>query len=532
MTTLRPVPGWGTIPAALRALAAEHPDVEVVADGATRLRLAALADQASAVARALIAQGVERGDRVAVWAPNCWQWAVVAFGIWDAGAVAVPLSTRYKGIEAGTVLASTGARTLLVAEGFLGTSYLGLLDAEYGGPDGARPFAGLPDLAHVVTLDAAPARPGARPWDAFLAGASRIPAAQAERRARGVAPGDLAEILSTSGTTGAPKGVMIDHAQLLRGYWDWAEVVTLSPGDRYPIVAPFSHGFGINAGLLASVLRTATMVPIAAFDPDAALALIERERLSVLAGPPTLFARLLERPDLAAHDTSSLRVAIVGAASVPTELVHRMRRHFARVINAYGLIEGTVVSMTRETDPPDVIATTAGSPMPGVEVRIDRDPEPGERGEVLIRGYGVMRGYWRAPELTAAAIDTAGWLHTGDIGVLDAAGNLAIVDRKKDLFIVGGFNAYPAEIENLLLRHPDVGQAAVIGVPDGALGEVGWAYVVPAPGTQLDGAELVAWARGAMSNYKVPRRVIVLDALPVNANGKVDKQALRVTALN
>jgi acyl-CoA synthetase (AMP-forming)/AMP-acid ligase II len=502
------VPGWETIPRMLRAQAAAHPDALAVKDGDTTLTVAALAAQAGQVARALAAVGVQPGDRVAVWAPNCWQWVVTAFGIWDAGAIIVPLSTRYKGAEAGTVLTNTGARVLIAAGSFLGVSYLDLLD-------------GHADLAHVVLFDG-PARPDALSWEDFLAGAIDDDGGQ---RALAVEPGDLAEILSTSGTTGAPKGVMIDHAQLLRGYWDWAEVVTLGPGDRYPVVAPFSHGFGVNAGLLACVLRGATIVPIAAFDPESALGLIERERLSLLAGPPTLFARLLDRPDLDTYDTSSLRVAIVGAASVPTALVHRMAARFGRVINAYGLIEGTVVTMTRAADTPEVVATTAGSPMPGVEVRIVDGDGPDGRGEVLVRGYGVMRGYWNAPELTAEAVDTDGWLHTGDIGVLDAAGNLSIVDRKKDLFIVGGFNAYPAEIENLLLRHPAVGQVAVVGVPDDALGEVGWAYVVPAAGSDIDG--LLDWARDAMSNYKVPRRVIVLDALPVNANGKVDKRALR-----
>jgi len=519
---MEPVPEWGTIPRMLRAQAAGHPDTEIVADGDTRLTLAELAAAASEAARALAAAGVEPGDRVAVWAPNGWQWVVTAFGVWDAGAVLVPLSTRFKGLEAGTVLTSTGAKVLVAADGFGGVSFLDLLASEYGQPAGNRQYSGLPELQHVVPLSG---------WNCFLATAAGVGRAAAERRALAVRPGDLAEILATSGTTGAPKGVMIDHGQLLRGYWDWAEVVTLGPGDRYPIVAPFSHGFGVNAGLLACVLRRATIVPIAAFDPEAALELVQRERLSLLAGPPTLFGRLLERPDFAACDTSSLRVAIVGAASVPTELVHRMRERFGRVINAYGLIEGTVVSMTRAGDPPETVASTAGRPMPGVEVRVVDDRgagvAAGERGEVLIRGYGVMRGYWRAPELTAEAVDTDGWLHTGDIGVLDSSGNLAIVDRKKDLFIVGGFNAYPAEIESLLRRHPAVGQAAVIGVPDAALGEVGWAYVVPAPGATVDPDEVVAWARGAMSNYKVPRTVVVLDVLPVNANGKVDKPALR-----
>jgi acyl-CoA synthetase (AMP-forming)/AMP-acid ligase II len=507
---MRPVPEWGTIPAMLRAQAAEHPDAEVVADGTTRLTIGELAGAAGEVARALLAAGIRPGDRVAVWAPNGWRWAVAAFGIWDVGGVIVPLSTRFKGAEAAGILATSGARLLLVAGEFLGVSYLDLL-ADFD----------LPELERTVVL-------GGDGWDEFLTAGATVHPDESERRADAVAPGYLAEILATSGTTGTPKGVMIDHGQLLRGYWDWSEVVTLGPGDRYPIVAPFSHGFGINAGLLACVLRRATMLPIAAFDPAAALALIGRERVSVLAGPPALFDRLLGSPDLDRYDLGSLRVAIVGAASVPTGLVHRMRARFDRVINAYGLIEGTVVSMTRADDPAETIATTAGRPMPGVEVRIAGEPEEsGGRGEVLIRGYGVMRGYWRAPELTAAAVDPDGWLHTGDIGVLDAAGNLAIVDRKKDLFIVGGFNAYPAEIENLLLRHPSVGQVAVIGVPDDALGEVGWAHVVPAPETVVDPAKLIAWAREAMSNYKVPRRIVVVDALPVNANGKVDKNALR-----
>ncbi len=517
MSTVRPVPEWGTIPAMLRAQAVDHPDTEAVRDGTVSLTVAELAARAGGVARALADRGVAHGDRVAVWAPNCWQWVVTAYGIWAAGAVIVPLSSRFKAAEAGAVLASTGARVLVSAESFLGTRYLDLLDAEYG----PWPYAELPELRHLVLIEelAEAASAGAALPEVAPFSGGALP---------DIEPDDLAEILCTSGTTGAPKGVMIDHSQLLRGYWDWSEVVTLGPGDRYPVVAPFSHGFGINAGLLACVLRGATIVPVAAFDPEAALGLIARERLSLLAGPPTLFARLLDRPDLGDFDTSSLRVAIVGAASVPTALVHRMTERFGRVINAYGLIEGTVVSMTRAGDPPEVVATTAGSPMPGVQVRIDGAGIAGAddgRGEVLVRGYGVMRGYWQAPELTAETVDADGWLHTGDIGVLDAAGNLSIVDRKKDLFIVGGFNAYPAEIENLLSRHPSVAQVAVVGVPDGTLGEVGWAYVVPAAGCGLDG--LLDWARGTMSNYKVPRRIIPLDALPVNTNGKVDKKALR-----
>jgi acyl-CoA synthetase (AMP-forming)/AMP-acid ligase II len=229
-------------------------------------------------------------------------------------------------------------------------------------------------------------------------------------------------------------------------------------------------------------------------------------------------------------------VAICGAAAVPPELIRRLvdRVGLDRMINAYGLMEGTVVSMTRPGDPVEVIASSTGRAVPGVTLRIvdddGKDLPPGERGEILVGGYGVMRGYWRDPEKTAEAVDAGGWLHTGDIGMIDDAGNLAIVDRKKEMFIVSGFNAYPAEIEGLLLQCPDIAQVAVIGVPDKRRGEVGQAYVVPAPGSGATPERIIEWARGNMSNYKVPHRVVLVDALPVNPNGKIDKPALHTRA--
>jgi HIP---CoA ligase len=539
---MRQVPGWGTIPRMLRDQAARRGGTLVLLDaaapgGVTRLTLAQLRDRAAEVARGLIALGVEPGDRVAVMAPNSSAWPVSAFGVWDAGAVIVPVSTRFKGIEARQVLAKTQARALLAWDWFLERSLLAVLGEACGGPAGERPYEHLPDLRAVVTLDERPAPGGQRPGlltlsDLTASGAGVAPET-AQRRALAVRPGDVCEILSTSGTTGTPKGVMLDHAQILRGYWDWSEVVTLAEGDRYPVIAPFSHGFGINAGLLACVLRAATMIPVPVFDPAALMELIERERVSVLAGPPTLFHRLLESLHDGERDVSSLRVAICGAAAVPPELIRRLlgQAGVERMINAYGLIEGTVVSMTRAGDPVDVIATTAGRAVPGVSIKIvddgGKEVPTGERGEILVSGYGVMRGYWQDEEKTAAAVDGEGWLHTGDVGVLDAGGNLAIVDRKKEMFIVGGFNAYPAEIEALLLHNANLAQAAVIGVPDPGLGEAGWAYVVPRPGAAASPADIIAWARRNMSNYKVPRRVIVVGALPVNVNGKVDKEALR-----
>ncbi|HEX2315571.1 MAG TPA: AMP-binding protein [Thermomonospora sp.] len=521
----------------LRDQAAAHGDAEVVAVDDVRLTLAELARRAGAVARGLMALGVSPGDRVAVWAPNTPGWVVTAYGAWDAGGVVSPLSTRFRGLEARELLRRVDAKVLFVDEGFLDVSYLGMLSETCGAPAAGRPYADLPGLTHVVTYGPVPQdRPGVMGWEEFLAGGAAVPPGAAEERALATGPDDLASIMATSGTTGTPKGVMLHHAQLLRGYWDWAEVVTLREGDRYPIIAPFSHGFGLNAGLLACVLRRATMMPVAVFAPDALMEMVERDRVSVLAGPPTLFHRVLAELAGGGRDVSSLRVAICGAAAVPPELVRRLRETAGveRMINAYGLMEGTVVAMTRAGDPVEVVARTTGRPMPGVSVRIvdddGRDLPPGERGEILVGGYGVMRGYWRDPERTAEAIDPDGWLHTGDVGTLDEHGNLAIVDRKKEMFIVGGFNVYPAEIEALLLRCPGVGQAAVVGVPDERSGEAGAAFVVPRPGHGLEPSAVIAWARENMSNYKVPRRVEVVEALPVNVNGKVDKLALRARA--
>ncbi|WP_310716561.1 AMP-binding protein [Nonomuraea sp. 3-1Str] len=531
---MEPVPDWGTIPRMLRDQAARHPGATVLADGADRTSLAELLEAATRVARGLMALGVGPGDRVALWGVNDPSWVVHAFGVWCAGAVLVPLSSRAKGLEAAAMIRRTAARVLITGEGAGRTAPADLL------PPGTGLLADLlppgTGLLHVVVPASTPPGPGRLTASELLERGEQVAPDAAEERALAVRPEDLCEIMSTSGTTGTPKGVMLDHAQVLRGYWDWAEIVTLGEDDRYPVIAPFSHGFGLNAGLLACVLRRATMMPIRAFTPDGLMELISSGRISVLAGPPTLFHRLLDELDRRACDVSSLRVAICGAAAVPPSLITRLVEQVGmeRVINAYGLMEGTVVSMTRAGDPVGVVAATTGRAVPGIEVRVvddeGKDVAPGERGEILQRGYGVMRGYWDEPDRTAEVVDRDGWLHTGDVGVLDAAGNLAIVDRKKDLYIVNGFNVSPAEVESLLLRQGSLAQAAVVGVPDTVSGESGCAYVVPRPGAEVDVEALLAWAGENMSNYKVPRRVVVVEALPANANGKIDKAALRARA--
>jgi acyl-CoA synthetase (AMP-forming)/AMP-acid ligase II len=371
-------------------------------------------------------------------------------------------------------------------------------------------------------------------WTDLVAAGEAIEREKVRRLADAVHPDDPSDILFTSGTTGHPKGVVTTHGQTLQVFWDWSDVVGLAHGDRYLIVNPFFHTFGLKAGILAALLRGATIVPEPVFDVPTVLARVGEERITMLPGPPTLYLSILDHPDRDRFDLSSLRLAVTGAAVVPVEMIRRMRDEltFRTIVTGYGLTESTgTVSMCRADDDAETIATTCGRALPGTELRVVDDEgrplPPGEPGEVVTRGYHVMQGYLDDPDATAEAIDAAGWLHTGDVGVLDERGYLRITDRKKDMFIVGGFNAYPAEIEQALAGHPSVGQVAVVGVPDARLGEVGVAFVIPRAGATVDPDELIAWSRGRLANFKVPRRVEVVDALPLNASGKVLKYELR-----
>ena len=490
-----------------------------VVDGEVSWTWADLHGVARQAGAALVAAGVGPGDRVAIWAPNGHRWIATALGLLGAGAVLVPINTRFKGAEASVLLERSGARLLVTTRTFLDTDYVALLDA--AGAD-------LPALERTVVAEG-------EGWAAFLASGSDADRAEVDRRSAALGPEDPSDLLFTSGTTGVPKGVVMTHGRTVRVATDWVAMTGLAAGDRYLMVNPYFHMFGLKAGILACVASGATMLPEPVFDAGRALARVARDRVSVLPGAPTIYQSLLDHPDRDAHDLSSLRVAVTGAADIPVELIRRVRDElpFSLIVTGYGLSEAGTATATSPEDDPETVASTVGRPRPGFEVRIvdgDRDLPPGEAGEVLLRGPSVMAGYLDDPDATAAALSPEGWLRTGDLGVLDERGNLRIVGRIKDLFIVGGFNVYPAEVEGALLRHPDVRQAAVIGIPDERLGEVGMAFVVTASGDAGAAEGIVAWCRDEMANYKVPRVVRVVDSLPVNATGKVVKDELRALA--
>ncbi|MCU1391723.1 MAG: AMP-dependent synthetase and ligase [Ilumatobacteraceae bacterium] len=510
-----------TIPAALRDAAEQFGDGEAVVDGDARITFRELVEQSNEVARALIASGVEPGDRVAMWAPNSARWIVASFGVYAAGAVLVPFNTRYRGEEAGHILRTSGARLLLTVTDFLDVSY----------PEMLRGVDGLDALGETVVMSGASA-PGCTDWDEFVARGASVDPSVVDARIAAIGPDDMSDIIFTSGTTGAPKGAMLGHGASIRTYLSWSELVDLRAKDRYLVVYPFFHTAGLKSGILACVLRGATVHPLAVFDVPTVLALVAAERITMLPGPPTVFQTIIDHPDLASYDLSSVRSSVTGAAVVPVEVIRQMREvlHIRTVVTGYGMTETTgTISMCRYDDPPEVIARTVGRPIPGVEVRIVdadlRDVAQGVAGELVVRGFNVMLGYFDDPAATAEAF-VDGWLRTGDVGFVDDDGNIHITDRMKDMFIVGGFNAYPAEIEALMLQHPDIAQVAVVGMPDPRMGEQGVAFVVPRAGHEPDPTEILRWVWERLAKYKLSR-VELIEALPLNPSGKVMKFVLR-----
>ena len=506
-----------TIPTVLQNAVKRWPGRDAIVDGEQRLSFTALEARVIEAAKGMVAAGLEKGDTFAIWAPNIADWIVAALAGQYAGGVLVTLNTRYKGGEAADILRRSKCKLLFTVNGFLGVDYAKMLKGEH-----------LPDLEKTIILSG-----NAGPdisFKEFCTNGQSIEQAEIRKRIDALSDDDIADIIFTSGTTGAPKGAMASHGQNVEVFENFVSAIGLNDQDRYLIINPFFHSFGYKAGWLSCLISGAAIYPAATFDTNEIAALVEKHKITALPGPPTIFQTMQEMPEARRQKLKSLRIATTGAAVIPVDLVRRMKEdlHFDEVFTAYGLTESTgVVSLCRKGDDFETIAKTCGRPMDGIEVKLVDDDGvavvAGDEGEIWVRGFNVMKGYLDDPAATAETITSDGWLKTGDIGVQDERGYIKITDRKKDMFIVGGFNCYPAEIEKALFLHDEVRDVAVVGKPDERMGEVAHAYIVPANAATFDEKSFLEWARGAIANYKVPRGVTLMEEFPRNASGKVQK---------
>ncbi len=501
-----------TIPGLVTDAARLWPDDLATIDGDLRMTFAELEEAMLNTAAAFVAAGLQPGERVGLWGPNSAAWMIACLGIQAAQGVMVPLNTRFKGAEVQYALGKAKAAMAVAAPEFLDVRHAEIVR----GLD-------LPELRRAIDLTGPD-------WEAFLATATPEHRKEAEARLAALKPEDVCDIMFTSGTTGEPKGVVSAHGQTVKTARLWARATSFGYRDRFLLLWPYFHSAGYKAGWVVCLAMGGTSLPQAVLDGPDLLARVERDKATFMPGPPTLFQTLLAMPERKPGALDSVRVSVTGAASVGPWLIEAIQNDLGvpTVLTGYGLTEcsGTA-TMSSVGDPPETIVNTAGKAIEGVEVEIMDDDlnilPRGEPGEVMIRGISVMIGYLDDPVATAETITPDGWLHSGDIGFMDEQGYVAITDRKKEMFITGGFNVYPAEVERMLIAHPAIFQLAVVGIPDERMGEVCCVYVVPKEGMTIEEDELIAWSRERMANYKVPRKVVACDSLPTTPTGKVQK---------
>ena len=512
-----------TIGANFERTAAAHPHVDALVEVATgrRWTYSELDDEINTVARGLMAAGLAAGDRIGIWAPNCAEWVLVQFAAAKIGAILVNINPAYRTHELAYVLKQSGLSMLVSATSFKSSDYAAMVGE-------VRPEASA--LQQVVFI-------GTADWDRLRESAAQISAEQLVARQAGLSNSDPINIQYTSGTTGFPKGATLSHRNILNNGYFVTEQIKLRPGERLCIPVPFYHCFGMVMGNLGCTTHGATIViPAPGFDPGLTLDAIESQRCTGVYGVPTMFIAMQNHPDFAARDLSSLRTGIMAGAVCPVEVMKRCIEdmHMAEVAIAYGMTETSPVSCQTLIDD-DLERRTAsiGRAHPHVEVKIV-DPDTGETvdrgepGEFCTRGYSVMLGYWREDDKTAQAIDSDGWMHTGDLAVMRADGYCNVVGRIKDMIIRGGENIYPREIEEFLYTHPDIEDAQVIGVPDDTYGEEVCAWIrMKANREPLDAAALRAFASGRLAHYKIPRYVHLVDEFPMTVTGKIRKVDMR-----
>jgi fatty-acyl-CoA synthase len=526
-----------TIAQLLERTAVAHAERDALVGDGRRVSWAQARDESRALAKGLIAAGIGHGDHIALWMPNQIEWVQLWFASAYVGAVLVTINTRYKTEEVRYILGQSDARLLIMVREFVGIDYVGMLSRLCPALGGAPvPNADeFPELGRVVLLGD-PATPGTQPFAEFVAAGASVSDAELDAAAAAVNYDDPTIIVYTSGTTGHPKGAVHSH-RILRNEHSISEAMDIGPESRVMNHMPFFHVAGGFTGILPPLITGGAMLLMDRWDPGAALELIEQERASVMGGIPTHFIDLINHPDRDRYDTSTLRTGWIGGANNPPEVIDGAiaRLGLDGLLPVYGMTETTsITTISGLDDPREVVLAGKGRPVSDFELKVV-DPDTSEElpagaeGEVWVRGHLVMQGYYRNEQATAAVLDADGWFHTGDLGVLDEAGYLSITGRSSDMFIVGGSNAYPAEIEIALAEHPAIKQAYVVGVPHERLGEVGFAFVEPIAGSPLDQQEVVAFCRERLADYKVPRFVELVTDWPLTATGKIERFRLSET---
>ncbi|MDB5384395.1 MAG: lcfB 2 [Planctomycetaceae bacterium] len=530
-----------TIGRALRRTARQFPLAEalVFPQFQTRWNYSQFDSEVDRTARGLIALGLQRGDHLAVWSTNWPQWVLLQFAAARAGVVLVTINPAYRASELAYVLKQADVQALFLIHEFKTSTYYGMLYEalpELASADTSPlPGSEFPLLRHVVAI-APVAGPGMLGWEAFLDLGANLPTDALSRREEELRPGDPINIQYTSGTTGFPKGAMLTHRNLLLNAYYIGDCQKFTERDRICIPVPFYHCFGCVLGTLcAAMYGCAMVIPNEHFQALATLDTIENERATAIYGVPTMFIALLDHPTFAGRDFSSLRTGVMAGSPCPIEIMQRvvLQMHASEITIGYGLTENSpIITQTRTDDPLELRVKTVGKPIPGVDVKL-LDPVTGEevgndqQGELCSRGHGVMLGYYKMPEATAAAIDQAGWLHTGDLALRQSNGYYRITGRIKDMVCRGGENIYPREIEEFLYTHPAIQDVAAVGVPDTKYVEEVAAWVRLRPGLSLTEEELRQYCKGHLAHYKIPRYFRFVTEFPQTVTGKIQKFKIR-----
>ena len=529
-----------TIPQLFAETASQHQDRDaaVFVEQEKRFSWRELAEAVDALAAALLKLGFEKGDRIGIWSPNRWEWLVTQFGTARIGIVLVNINPAYRLSELDYALNKVGCKGLVTAAQFKTSDYIGMLETL--APElkdcapGELSSSRFPHLKTIIRMGA-DKTPGMFNFDDVLAMGGAEERQRLDTITAGLRPDDAVNIQFTSGTTGAPKGATLTHSNIVNNADLVTAAIRLTAQDRLCIPVPLYHCFGMSMGTMGCVSKGAVMVfPGEGFDPGATLRAVQNERCTGLYGVPTMFVALLDHPDFKTFDLSSLRTGIMAGSPCPIEVMKKVvsLMHMEQVTIAYGMTETSPVSFQSHVDDPlEKRVSTVGRIHPHVEVKVvgaEGNIVPvGERGELCTRGYSVMKGYWEDEEKTAEAIDAEGWMHTGDLGVIDAEGYCNIVGRVKDMVIRGGENVYPREVEEFLYRHPKVKEVQVFGVPDEKYGEELCAWIVTLPGEQASEEEIKAFCQGQIAHYKVPRYVRFKEQLPMTVTGKPQKFIMR-----